>query len=87
MKDAAEKVGFYGDNKLAEDWSLWLRLGRVGKFYNFPEYFTCYTMDGNNKSLSHLGQHAKIHFRLAWEYKNDYPGFFRAYSLASAQYL
>ena len=49
LKSVAEEVGFYGNEKLAEDWNLWLKLGRLGKFYNFPDYFTYYTMDGNNK--------------------------------------
>lgn len=87
LKSVAEKVGFYGDNKLVEDWTLWLKLGKLGKFYNFPEYFTCYTMDGNNRSLSHLRQHAKIHFGLARNHKNDYSGFYKAYCFGSAQYL
>lgn len=87
LKSVAEKVGFYGDNKLVEDWILWLKLGKLGKFYNFPEHFTCYTMDGNNRSLSHLRQHAKIHFGLVRDYKNDYSGFYKAYCFGSAQYL
>lgn len=87
LKGAADKVGFYGDNKLVEDWALWLKLGKLGKFYNFPEHFTCYTMDGNNRSLSHLRQHAKIHFGLVRDYKNDYSGFYKAYCFGSAQYL
>lgn len=87
LKSAAEKVGFYGNEKLAEDWNLWLKLGKLGKFYNFPEYFTYYMMDGNNKSLFHLRQHAKIHIDLASRHRNEYPGFYMACFLGSAQYL
>ncbi len=42
--------GFKKDDiDLAEDYSLWLRLGKVGKMYNFQEPFTLYSKTVYNK--------------------------------------
>jgi len=50
-KEAALKAGgFIKDNiDLAEDYDLWLRMGKIGKMYNFPLVFTSYRLPSYNK--------------------------------------
>jgi len=50
-REAAIKVGgFIKDQQdFAEDYDLWLRLGNIGKMFNFQEVFTKYTLPNYNK--------------------------------------
>lgn len=82
----ARKVGGYGSERYCEDWDLWLRLGQVGKFYNFQEYFTAYTMDGNNDSFLAQRPHTRKALQIIRAHRNEYPGFWKAYILNYAQY-
>ena len=63
-KDAAVKIGTYQILEFAEDWDFWLRLGKVGKLYNFPEYFAHYLMAGQNISLKNQRGLAKMLFKI-----------------------
>ena len=85
LKIALEKVGGYGDWRYAEDWDLWLKLGALGKLYNFQEYFTRYLMAGYSfmyqKSLS------KMILKIIKKHKKNYPGFTAAYVFNFLQYL
>lgn len=48
---AIQAGGFVKDqDDLAEDYSLWLRLGRLGSMYNFPLVFAAYRQPSYNKS-------------------------------------
>jgi hypothetical protein len=85
-KEVALTVGGYGSEKYAEDWGLWLRMGMVGKFYNFQEYFTAYTMDGTNGSFIYQRPQSKRILGFIKKHRNDYPGFWKAYALNSVQY-
>lgn len=85
--DAARRVGGYGAERYAEDWDLWLRMGTVGKFHNLQEYLTAYTVHGNNESFLRQRPHTGKVLRLIWKYRNDYPGFLRAYILNLVQYI
>lgn len=75
-KREVEKIGFYREDiRFIEDWELLMRLGKVGKLYNFPEYFIKYRVYwGNVPILSQLEEGIKI-IKI---YKNDYPGYLRA---------
>ena len=84
--DAARTVGGYGDWRYAEDWDLWLKLGRLGKFYNFPKYFAAYTVSGENKSFVYLRPQTRMIFKFLAIHKNDYPGYARAYVVNTLQY-
>jgi len=84
--DVARKTGGYGDLLSAEDWDLWLKMGRLGSFYNFPEYLAAYTVSGENKSFIYLRAQTKIVFGLLNAYKNDYPGYPKAYAVNTLQY-
>jgi hypothetical protein len=84
--DAARRAGLYGKVRFAEDWDLWLRMGTLGKFYNFPEYFTGYTMSGENKSLLYLRPQTEQILGFIIKHRRSYPGFFFAYALNAAQW-
>lgn len=89
-KEAWQRVGGYDETLdfLGEDRDLWLKLGRVGKFYNFQEFFTYY-LDERKHNLAR-----KRHLRRVWtlikvreKYRGDYPGFWKAALFCWANYL
>lgn len=87
-KNAAEKVDFYDESfSYAADWEFWLKMGRAGKLYNFPDYFAYYLMTGQNTSFVEQRKHFKNGLRIIKRYKNDYPGFQIATILVGMQYI
>lgn len=81
-KDAAVEAGGY-DNDLApaEDYDLYLRIGKKHTFANLPECMTRYRIHSANTS-SHGRkkkiEHAKLHLHIIKKYKDDYPNYFPA---------
>lgn len=86
-KDKAIEIDCYKNYKFVEDWDLWLRLGRLGKFYNFQEHFSLYMNAGQNISTSNQTLAAKTILKLITEYKSEYPNFYKAYLLNYFQFL
>ncbi len=86
-KDAAVKVGCYKQIKFVEDWDLWLRLGKIGKFYNFQEYFSLYMNAGQNRSIDNQKLTAKIILQYIKSYRNEYPNYKKAFLLNFVQFL
>jgi glycosyltransferase involved in cell wall biosynthesis len=86
-KNIVEEIGFYNDYRFVEDWDLWLRLGRVGKFYNFQEHFSLYMNAGQNLSVANQTLAAKTILKLIKKYKYEYPNYNLAVLLNSMQYL
>ncbi|MBK8551094.1 MAG: glycosyltransferase family 2 protein [Ignavibacteria bacterium] len=86
-KDAAVKTGCYGNYKVAEDWDLFLRLGQVGKLYNFQEYFTFYLQGEQNLSLKDQGEVALTEINIIKEFRKDYPLFILGFIVHFVQYL
>jgi glycosyltransferase involved in cell wall biosynthesis len=84
--ETARAAGEYR-GKHIEDWDLWLRLGQLGTFYNFKEYFTAYTMTGQNSSFLHQKPLTRRILSLIWRERKHYPGFLKAYAVNLAQYL
>lgn len=70
-----------------EDWEFWLHIGLEGKFYNFPEYFSYYTMTGRNKSMIYLRQHTGVAVKIIWHYRKQYPNIAKGLFINSLQWL
>ena len=80
------EIGGYHNLSFAEDWDLWLRLGKIGKFYNFQKHFTCYLVAGQNLSFRKQKQQSRLLFKIINSYKNDYPGYMKGLALNLLQY-
>jgi len=78
-KDSAEKVGLY-DKSLhySADRDFWMKMGRIGKLDNFPEYFAYYLMSGRNTSIKKIKPHLKNSLVITKRYKKDYPNYRKA---------
>lgn len=85
--NVARAVGGYGTERYAEDWELWLKMGKVGTFYNFPEYFTRYTMGDQNRSFIHQRPQSERILKFIVANRRNYPGFWRGYLLNLTQYI
>jgi hypothetical protein len=71
--------GFISDGMdLAEDYDLWLRMGKIGRFYNFREVFTLYAKPQYNKER--FSRFLAKQLKLIGRHKTDYP----YYHLSSA---
>lgn len=86
-KDAAKSLGGYDNLKFVEDWDLWLRLGKLGKFYNFKDHFSLYMNAGQNISVSNQKLAAQTILRLIYKYRNDYPNYGKARVINTLQLL
>jgi glycosyltransferase involved in cell wall biosynthesis len=86
-KKEVMNLGGYKPIPFVEDWDLWLRLGNVGKFYNFPQYFSLYMNAGQNLMVKNQKLAAKTILRLIKDYKNQYPNYKKAFVLNYFQYL
>jgi len=76
-KESLERVSGYSENlDFAEDWDLWMKLGMVGKLYNFPEYFVQYLKSPETRS--NRSKEMKIGDELRKKYRHDYPNYFKA---------
>ena len=84
-KSAAELVGFYEESLAGfQDWDLWLKLGRLGKLYNFPEVFMHYTIWSGGgsfmQSRANTRSAVQIVRRHMGEYRGSWAALFMAYS-------
>jgi glycosyltransferase involved in cell wall biosynthesis len=85
-KEALEKIGNYSNIVYAEDWDLWLKLGLVGKMYNFQKYFTCYLSAGQNNSFIQQRPQTKAILGIIGKYKKYYPNHTKGFIINSIQY-
>ncbi len=75
---AIEAGGFIKDEiDLAEDYDLWLRLGKLGKMYNFQEVFTLYQAPSYSKEK--FGKFLQKQKELIVREKNNYAFFWPAF--------
>jgi glycosyltransferase involved in cell wall biosynthesis len=87
-RSIAEKIGGYDETMLQfADWDFWLRMGREGKLYNFPEHFTYYLMWEEGASFSKQRENARSGLRIVNHYRGVYPGYLVALAVAMAYYL
>ena len=88
-----ERAGGY-DEQFAylEDRDLWLKLGRLSKFYNFQEFFAYYLdheydnpdyVTRNNRTRRRIN----LNIKLIKKYRNDYPGYKKAFLFCWTSYF
>jgi len=74
-QEALEAGGFIVDGiDLAEDYDLWLRLGKKGQMGNIPEVFTAYRNPSYTKEKFRQFLRKQLH--LIKRHKRDYPHYF-----------
>lgn len=84
-RSAIQEIGLY-DETLAgfQDWDVWLKLGRLGKLYNFPEHVCYYQMwEGSGSFQAPLGNTTSA-LRIVRRHRDIYRGFPVALSMAYA---
>ena len=87
-KEIWEMAGGFNESLgFSEDWDLWFRFGKLGKFYNFQEYFTCYLQGEQNISNLNVRRNLKLNIKLRKKYRHDYPNFWKAFFLGWAYYF
>lgn len=92
-KDAFLKVGGYDEQfGFFADRELWLKLGTIGKFYNFPEYFMNYLnkedgVSNYDSRNNQIRRKLKLNIQLRRNYRRYYPGFYKSLIICMASYL
>lgn len=86
-RSAAQQVGFY-DESLAgfQDWDLFLKLGTVGKLYNFPEYFLAYQIWEGGGSFQSQKKNTQSALRIVRRHGDSYKGYLVALTMAYFYY-
>lgn len=83
----AKKVGLYDETiRYSGDRDFWLKMGLQGKLMNVKEYYSYYTMSGNNTSIAKIRPHLKTSLAVMKRYKGKYPHYFSALLLNELQY-
>lgn len=81
-------AGFYDETlKGFADWDFFLRLGKIGKLYNFPEYFLGYRMWNKGGSVVDQKKNVAAALVIIPRYKEDYPGFYLAITIARLHWI
>jgi len=87
-KNAYEIAGGFDESTdLSEDWDLFLKMGKVGKMYNFQEYFLYYLQGSQNRSNFNRRENLKYNISLIKKYAKDYPHIRKAIWLHRFYYL
>ncbi len=92
LKSAFEKVGGYDEEfGFFADKDLWLKLGKVGKMHNLPEYGVCYLdkesfCEYNERNLK-IRRNLKQNLYLRKKHKDSYQGYLKAVLFCWASYF
>jgi glycosyltransferase involved in cell wall biosynthesis len=86
-KDAFVAAGGYSETLVCEDYDLWLRLGKIGKMYNIPEYLVYYQEGGKKLSRLKWKKILRCNIYLIKKYRKDYPRFAKAMTLSVLYYM
>jgi glycosyltransferase involved in cell wall biosynthesis len=78
-KSVLEKSGPYDVSlKDAEDWDLWMRMGKYGKLYNFPTFSVSRFYGARGLSIKNRANISKTRLELIKKYRKFYPNFLLA---------
>ncbi len=73
-RDIVIKNGLYSKEfKSAEDYELWLKLGRSGEFHNLPKYMVGYRINDSGISATRYKEQQLHTIKAVNRYKEDYP--------------
>lgn len=91
-RDDFMKVGGYDEQfGFFADWALWLALGKIGKFYNFQEFFIHYLDQEDNRLNStrdrQIRRRLLAKVKLNNKYKRYYNGSIKAILHSFASYV
>lgn len=87
-KEAWERVGGYDERFVySQDWELWARLGKIGKCYNFQEYFVRSLFSSYGHSGKHMCYHQRLNLTVRKMYRKSYPNFWKGYGIGWLSYL
>lgn len=70
-----------------DEWSLWLEMGKLGKFYNFREVFVNYLRSEKGSSKQNLKYNLKADIEIRKKYHFYYPNFWKGYIYGWFQYF
>ncbi len=90
-KDTFLEVGGYDEQfPFVQDWDLWLKMGKVGKFYNFQEFFVRYLDQEHNDPYHYrnykIRRNLKMNIKLRKKYQDSYPHYRKAILFCFASY-
>lgn len=81
-KEALSEVGLYPEDKkhrnFAEDYELWLRIGKKFKFANLPDYSIKYRLNPNGITLGNEFKQRMTGLALSMKYAKFYPNRLRS---------
>lgn len=86
-KNMIENIPYKKEDYLLEDYSLWLRLGLIGKFKNLPDYCVEYLVNPNGETQKSNLQQTINSLNLIKKYKNKYPRYYIGYIIWSIKIL
>jgi glycosyltransferase involved in cell wall biosynthesis len=89
-KKNLEEAGGYNETKNflhIEDYELWLRLGKMGKFANLPETAVALTVHDKSLTSKNRALQARNMIRAVVLYRNDYPNYYKGMSITILRYL
>ncbi|MEO5646613.1 MAG: glycosyltransferase [Candidatus Paceibacterota bacterium] len=89
-KAALERAGLYSEKKEflhAEDYELWLRLGKQGKMGNIIQYTTALTAHSDSLTSSNRSSQARNFLKIAWRYRQYYPNSFIGIAISVLRYV
>ena len=66
------------------DWDFWLKIGKAGKLYNFPELFLDYKIWNQGSSFVNQRANAIAAVQIVKRYRGAYPGYSQAILMARA---
>lgn len=73
--------------EVCEDWDLWIRLGKLKKMHNFPEYFAHYQETQKSLSNAYYRKSLEYNIKITKKYRDVYPNFRKAIILRYIYYF